>query len=237
MLQQEDGNDDSDFTPRAGGSPMTGMVLHWSPRSPYVRRVMVAAHEKGLADAFERKRTLVSNFLDPPPEIVADNPLGKIPALVLPDGTVLYDSRVICMYFDSIGRLGPRLYPAPGTPAHFPALRDEALGIGFTDLLITLIVERNREEKLRSEEMRRIIVQKCHNALSGMTKGLPALKERSFDIGHLSIGCALAYADFRFHELNWRKREPHLAAWYDTMAARPSFSATAFVDEDSGPKN
>lgn len=216
---------------------MTGMVLHWSPRSPYVRRVMVAAHEKGLADSFERKRTLVSNFFEPPPEIVADNPMGKIPTLVLPDGMVLYDSRVICMYFDSIGRLGPRLYPAPGTTAQFLALRNEALGIGFTDLLITLIVERNREEKLRSEEMRKIIIQKCHNSLAGMAQELPALKERPFDIGHLSIGCALAYADFRFHELNWRKNQPYLAGWYDTIAARPSFSATAFVDEDSGPKN
>lgn len=236
MLQQEDDSDDFNLPPRVDARPMTGMVLHWSPRSPYVRRVMVAAHEKGLADAFERKRTLVSNFFDPPPEITADNPMGKIPTLVLPDGMVLYDSRVICMYFDSIGRLGPRLYPASGT-AHFLALRNEALGIGLTDLLITLIVERNREEKLRSEEMRRIIIQKCQNALAGMTQELPALKARPFDIGHLSIGCALAYTDFRFHELNWRKREPHLAAWYDTIAARPSFSATAFVDEASGPKN
>jgi glutathione S-transferase len=215
---------------------MTGMVLHWSPRSPYVRRVMVAAHEKGLADSFERKRTVVSNFFEPPPEIVTDNPLGKIPTLVLPDGTVLYDSRVICMYFDSIGRLGPRLYPAPG-PASFVALRDEALGIGFTDLLITLIVERNRAENLRSEEMRKVIIQKCQNSLAGMTRMVAELKARPFDVGHLSIGCALAYTDFRFHELNWRKHNPALANWYDTIAARPSFSATAFVDEDSGPKN
>ena len=56
-------------------------------------------------------------------------------------------------------------------------------------------------------------------------------------VGGGPIGCALAYADFRFHELNWRKNQPYLAAWYDTVAARPSFSATAFVDEDSGPKN
>ena len=120
--------------------------------------------------------------------------------------------------------------PAPGTTVTGVDARGK-------HLLITLIVERNREEKLRSEEMRRIIIQKCQNSLAGMTKGLPALKERPFDIGHLSIGCALAYADFRFHELNWRKNQPYLAAWYDTVAARPSFSATAFVDEDSGPKN
>lgn len=216
-------------------STMTGMVLHWSPRSPYVRRVMVAAYEKGLENDLEKKRTLVSNFFFNA-EIIADNPLGKIPTLVLPDGMVLYDSRVICMYLDSIGRRGPRLYPASGS-AHFLALRNEALGIGLTDLLITLIVERNREEKQRSEEMRKVIAQKCQTSLAGMTAELPALRARPFDIGHLSIGCALAYTDFRFPELEWRKREPELAAWYDTLAARPSFAATAFVDEDSGPKN
>lgn len=214
---------------------MSAMVLHWSPRSPYVRRVMVAAHEKGLAESFEKKRTLVSNFFFNA-DIIPDNPLGKIPALVLPDGMVLYDSRVICMYFDSIGRRGPRLYPTTGT-AHFIALRNEALGIGHTDLLITLIVERNRAPELRSEEMRQVIMQKCQTSLAGMAIELPALRARPFDIGHLSIGCALAYTDFRFHELNWRKNQPELAAWYDTLATRPSFSATAFVDEDSGPKN
>lgn len=213
---------------------MTRMVLHWSPRSPYVRRVMVAAHEKGLADAFDRKRTLVSTFFGAPDDIKPDNPLGKIPTLVLPGGTALYDSRVICMYFDSIGQ-GPALYPDIGT-TKFIAMRDEALGIGLTDQLIMLIVERNREPQLRSEELKNIFIAKCRETISGMAALVPELRARDFDIGHLSIGCALAYADFRFPELEWRQREIELARWYDEMAERPSFKITAFVDEDTGPK-
>lgn len=215
---------------------MSRMVLHWSPRSPYVRRVMVAAHEKGLAEAFDRKRTLVSTFFGAPDDLAPDNPLGKIPALVLPGGTSLYDSRVICMYFDSIGPTGPALYPDTGT-AKYIALRDEALGIGLTDQLIMLIVERNRDPKLRSEDLRGVLAAKCQATIAGMARLAPALRARAFDIGHLSFGCALAYADFRFPELEWRRREAELARWYDEIAERPSFRITTFVDEDSGPKN
>jgi glutathione S-transferase len=215
---------------------MSRMVLHWSPRSPYVRRVMVTAHEKGLADAFDRTRTLVSTFFIAPDELVADNGLGKIPTLILPDGTAIHDSRVICQYFDDNGTRGPRLYPASGIEKYV-ALSDESLGVGLTDQMIMLVVERNREPQFRSEELKQTLIAKCQATMAGMTKRLPALRARPFDIGHLSIGCGIAYADFRGQELGWRKREPLLARWYDELCERPSFAITKFVDEDSGPKN
>ena len=77
------------------------MKLHWSPRSPFVRKVMIVAHERGLAGRITCMRT-VAAMTKPHAELMKDNPLSKIPTLVLDDGTVLYDSPVICEYLDAL---------------------------------------------------------------------------------------------------------------------------------------
>ena len=104
------------------------MKLHWSPRSPFVRKVMIAAHERGLVDRIVCVRTIAA-MTKPHAELMADNPLSKIPTLVLDDGLVLYDSPVICEYLDGIGG-APKLFPAEPA-ARFEALRRQALGDGF----------------------------------------------------------------------------------------------------------
>ena len=102
---------------------MLMMKLHWSPRSPYVRKVMIAAHELGLADRLQTVRTVVA--MDKPvPELMVENPLSKIPTLVTEDGMILYDSVVIMEYFDSLVG-GGKLIPASG-PARFVELRRHA---------------------------------------------------------------------------------------------------------------
>jgi len=101
------------------------MRLHWSPRSPFVRKVMIAAHELGLADRLETIRTRVATN-QVHKGLLTDNPIGKIPTLLLADGTILYDSVVICEYLDSIAPQ-PKLFPAAGA-ARFQALRRHALG-------------------------------------------------------------------------------------------------------------
>ena len=85
------------------------MKLHWSPRSPFVRKVMIVAHEVGLVDRLTLVRTVAATT-KPHPELMRDNPLSKIPTLVLDDGTVLYDSPVICEYLDRL-HAGPKLFP------------------------------------------------------------------------------------------------------------------------------
>ena len=105
----------------SGGS----MKLLWSSRSPFVRKVMVAAHEVGLADRVRTERVVVAAN-KPNADVMALNPLNKIPTLVLDDGTVLYDSRVICEYLDTLHD-GPKLFP-PDKTARWPALRRQALG-------------------------------------------------------------------------------------------------------------
>ena len=106
------------------------MRLHWSPRSPFVRKVMIAAHATGLADRIECVRTLAA-ATKPHPELMRDNPLSKIPTLVLDDGSALYDSPVICEYFDRLHD-GAKLFPPEG-PARLTALRWQALGDGLMD--------------------------------------------------------------------------------------------------------
>ena len=91
------------------------MKLHWSPRSPYVRKVMVVAHELGLADRLELVRTVVGGTT-PHLELMRENPLGKIPTLVLEDGTIIYNSPVICEYLDTLHD-GPKLFPHVAGPA------------------------------------------------------------------------------------------------------------------------
>ena len=109
------------------------MRLHWSPRSPFVRKVMIAAHELGLADRLETIRTRVATN-QVHKGLLTDNPIGKIPTLLLADGTILYDSVVICEYLDSIAPQ-PKLFPPSGA-ARFQALRRHALGNGYLDMLL-----------------------------------------------------------------------------------------------------
>jgi hypothetical protein len=120
-----------------GGHRM--MKLHWSPRSPYVRKVMVAAHELGLADRLQTVRTVVGGTT-PHAELMRENPLGKIPTLVLEDGTILYDSPVICEYLDTLHN-GPKLFPA--WPERLTALRRLALGDGMLDIALAWLGERS----------------------------------------------------------------------------------------------
>ena len=117
------------------------MKLHWSPRSPFVRKVMIVAHELGLADRLDCVRTVVATT-KPHAVLMEENPLSKIPTLVLDDGTVIYDSPVICEYLDQLHD-GPKLIPA-ALPERMTALRRQALGDGFLDFLLLWRNERER---------------------------------------------------------------------------------------------
>src|SRR5882757_8753121 len=122
------------------------MKLHWSPRSPFVRKVMIVVHELGLADRITCVRTVAATTR-PHLELMAENPLSKIPTLVLDDGTVLYDSPVVCEYLDSL-HAGRKLIPAE-LGARMTALRRQALGDGFLDFLLLL---RNEGERTHPSE-------------------------------------------------------------------------------------
>ena len=202
------------------------MKLHWSPRSPFVRKVMIAAHELGLADRIETVRTVVQ-MSSPNPALLPDNPLGKIPTLLLDDGTVLFDSLTICEYLDSLG--GSRLFPAPG-PARWTALTWHALGQGFMDLCILWRNERDKPPARQTPEWLDAFGLKASTTLDALEGMAPALQGAPYGIGHIAIGCALGYLDFRFAALAWRAGRPALAAWQAGFDARPAVRATEAVD-------
>ncbi|MFC7734573.1 glutathione S-transferase family protein [Roseomonas sp. GCM10028921] len=202
------------------------MKLHWSPRSPFVRKVMIAAHELGLADRIETVRTVV-RMGKPNEALLPDNPLSKIPTLVLDDGRALFDSLTIIEYLDHIA--GGGLFPA--APARFKALTRHALGNGFLDLLILFRNERDKPAERRTAEWLDSFAGKTRATLDRLEQEAPAMAALPFDIGHIAIGCALSYLDFRFADLAWREGRPALAAWHAEFCARPSTRATEAVDD------
>ena len=201
------------------------MKLHWSPRSPYVRKVMVVAHELGLADRLEIVRTVVGGTT-PHRELMRENPLGKIPTLVLEDGTILYDSPVICEYLDTLHD-GAKLFPA--WPERLTALRRLALGDGMLDIALAWLGERFRPIERQSEPHMALWQAKLRACVDALEH--EALADGRFTIGHIAIGIALSYLDFRFADLAWRESHPFLAAWHAAFDARPSVVANPPIDD------
>jgi len=206
----------------------TKMLLHWSPRSPYVRKVLIAAHEAGLADRIETVRTVVATA-EPNTELMKENPQSRLPTLRLADGTVIYDSVVICEYFDSLHD-GEKLFPA-SWPERLVALRRHALGDGMLDTMLMWRGEMLRPAANQSIKHMQAWRLKTNVSVDKLEEEAEALGSSRFSIGHIGIGAALGYIDFRFPELAWRDGHPRLTAWYETFAARPSVKATEPVDE------
>ena len=196
------------------------MKLRHAPRSPFVRKVMVLAHEHGLVERIE----LVPTSLSPVQgndSLVLENPLMKVPSLVTDDGQTLYDSPVICEYLDDMAT-GRKLFPAAG-PARWTALRQQALGDGILDAIILCAYETQRPEDKRWSGWTDGQMRKAHQGLAAAeTEDLAG----PLTIGPIAIGCMLGYLDLRFPDDGWRRRHPKLAAWYEAFEQRPSMQAT-----------
>jgi glutathione S-transferase len=196
------------------------MKLHWSPKSPYVRKVMVCAHELGLVPQLELVRT-VAAMRQPNERLMQDNPLSKIPTLVLDDGSTLFDSVVICEYLDE--RAKGALFPRDPR-IKWQVLRWHALGDGLLDALILWRNERERAAPL--PELLEAFERKTVATLALLDGEVAALAGMPLSIGHVTIGCMLGYLDYRFADFGWRARAPHLAQWFAQLRQRPSFQAT-----------
>ena len=200
------------------------MKLHWSPRSPFVRKVTILLQETGLDKQVSQVRS-VAAIAVPNAMLMLDNPLSQIPTLVLDDGQVLYDSPVICEYLDSLHD-GPRFFPAAG-PARWLALRRQALADGMLAILLVWRQERMKTTAQQLPDWLASFATKINASLARLEQEAPALSRDGFDIGHISIGCMLSYLDYRFSDLDWRTDHPALAAWHAGFAQRPAVIATA----------
>lgn len=197
------------------------VVLRSSPPSPFGRKVKIAAAVLGLTD---RLQVVMADTNDPSDSLRSQNPLGKIPVLVMDDGSVLYDSRVILEWLDWEAG-GGRILPAEHD-ARFAALRLQALADGLMDAAILAVYEKRfRAEGERSAAWVAHQTGKIERALAHLEATAPAL-DAPLTVGPIALACALGYLDLRF-EGRWRAAHPRLVAFLDAFAARvPAFAAT-----------
>ena len=206
------------------------MLLRYVPHSPFVRKTLVVVHEKGLADQIE---VVEAHVFDPDDPIHQENPIGKVPSLVRDDGTVLYDSNVICEYLDSLGP-GPMLIPVDGD-ARLVALRRNALGDGLSQAATWGKRERIRPEGEGSDTYIAYFDRTMSKCLAAANDEVAEFFEPP-TLGEISIACALSYIDLRYPDLEWRQDNTALGGWYDVICQRPSMLATPLGPYD-GPRN
>ncbi len=201
------------------------MKLYHTPTSPFVRKVMVAAHELGLADRIE------TTFLRPTPlktdaVLSHENPLSKIPVLVTPEHGPLYDSVVICEYLDRLAG-GGKLFPDGG--ARFPVLRTHALCDGIIEAGVLVFYEKqNRPAELQFQPWLDGQTEKAMQGLDALAREAASWNDDAVDLGRVAAGVMLGWLEFRsvFGDLRTPARAG-LFAWYDRFAKRPSMQATA----------
>lgn len=194
------------------------MKLYTNAASPFARKCRVIAHELGLK--LEEIRTLPMQE----PEFRKVNPLGKIPALVLDDGSTLIDSPVICEYLNHAG--GGKFFPTDtiwkAASGRWKALGLAALGDGLSDAAVAWVIlgrENPVPETARRRQMQAVLAT------------LDVLERVKFakppTIGEITVACAIGYVEFRMPDLDWRSSRPNLSAWYAQICETPSMKATA----------
>ena len=191
------------------------MRLFHAPASPFARKVMACAIARGI----EGRITLAPTSGEAG-ELVAHNPLGKLPCLVTDDGIALFDSRVICEFLDTVGEVFP-LFPDHGQ--RMRALRFQALGDGISDALVLRRGEQGRPSESARDAVIAVQRAKVDRSLAVLEEDPPA---NHVDIGSIAVGCALGYMDLRFATEPWREAHPKLAAFYEAIMQRPCMLRT-----------
>ncbi|MET0743611.1 MAG: glutathione S-transferase family protein [Microvirga sp.] len=196
------------------------LVLRSSPASPFGRKVKISASLLGLKERIQIENADTS---DPQDSLRRQNPLGKIPALVLENGEALYDSRVIVEYLDVLAG-GGRIIP--NGEARFSALRHQALADGLMDAALLQVYEgRYRAADRHEPKWVELQAGKVARVLDYAEAHLSSLPD-TLHVGHVAQACGLGYLDLRF-EGGWRSAYPKLVAWLDAFAARvPAFEET-----------
>ena len=200
------------------------MKLLARPASPFARKVRVMARETGLNNEIEE--IMFSSPEEMKEEIIRYNPLGKIPTLILDNQTIIYDSKVICEYLDSVHN-GEKFFPIQ-LEVRWKTLLLQALGDGVADAIIIAAMNKLMRPKEYVYEPAVI------SQLEKVDKGLSEINNLVSDfrklgkIGPLSVACAIGYIDFRFPDLGWRNQNKNLDEWYLDYSKRQFMQETEF---------
>lgn len=199
------------------------MKLWMLPASPFVRKVRVAARELGLQDRLE-EIPVDTSPMNSDPEVVAANPLGRVPTLKPHDGAPIYESGVIVEYLDSLAP-EPTLVPLDG-PRRWPSRRLHALADGLAQEGVTLRREATRPAELQWSAVFDAFGDKLARTYDYL-EAEPDLFEGTLDVGQIALATTLAWLTFRDVGPPIFENRPHLRTWYDRFTQRPSMHETA----------
>ncbi len=191
--------------------------------SPYTRKVRIVMAEKRIECHLE-----LEDVWAPDSKIAESNPLSKVPCLIMEDGGAVFDSRVIVEYLDTLTPVAKLLPPNGRERAEVRTW--EALADGICDAAILVRQEHQRAPEQQSKKWIDRQMDKITRGLEAMAHGLGEkgwCNGAGYTLADIAAGCALAYLDFRFAQIDWRTQYPNLARHYEKLAARPSFSETA----------
>ena len=203
---------------------MSKPTLLFAPASPFVRKIMVLLHRTGQLDTINIEEVQLTPS-SPSQRVNSGNPAGKIPALCLPDGSALHDSRVILDYFDH-QHTGQPLIPRSG-PERWQQLTLASLADAMADAAVLIRYENSiRPQELRWDQWLSSQQDKIERGLQQFEQEVANDLGQQLNIATISLGCALGYIDLRLAYLNWRERFPQLAAWFAQFSQHPEMQAT-----------
>ena len=195
------------------------MKLYSSPATPFGRKAAIVAHEHGIALDVVNVNPFDSD------ELARLNPIGVIPVLVLDEGTVLYDSHVICAHLDETGG-GPSLRPEAG---RLDWQRRATLGTALTETSVLWLFQKRIPAEQQSEKLKRHYIARLGRVTAALEAEVDAFAAAPFRMDHIAVICGLGHIAFR-HDDSWRASCPKLAAWYESIQSRPSVAATVPTD-------
>ncbi|WP_404426242.1 glutathione S-transferase family protein [Thalassospira australica] len=194
------------------------MKIYYNAPSPYARKVVVSARELGLAD---RISWIATNPWSEESNLRKINPLSRIPALVTENGRMLCESTAICQFLADHrdAQNGDRI---SGSTEKFDIMARTGLAQGLIDAGFGIVIEERRPENLQSTDWK----DRLRHAIDSTLAHLDTPPAGRFDLGDITLACALAYFDFRLSFISWRAEYPNLSAWLDTVSIRPSMQAS-----------
>ena len=200
------------------------MKLFYAPQSPFARKVRIAAIELGIEDGIELEYAEVVPGRPNTAYAISHNPLRKIPALLIESGETLYDSTVICEYFDTLA--GGNVLVPRDAPRRWRVLTNHALAQGMCESVIQIRYETSlRPEALRWPTWVDDHWNKIDSGLDWFERNDNELGG-ALDLAQIGLGCLLGYVDFRWPDRRWREQFPKLGVWFEQLDKRPSFAAT-----------